>query len=153
MLEANDWHVLCASRAACCLLAAVALLAAFSLQVLTLPVIFTAPVACGVLAAGSLAIRRYALRRAPDSIRAIRLLPSGKLEVRRHDGGILQVRVCGESSMLGPLVVLRLQSPDEPTAAVISAIVMSDSIDQEGLRRLRAWLRWKADLSSTPANA
>ena len=145
MEDSVVWHALQPSRALAALLAAITLLAASTVLVLDGPLWFLIPLAGLVFAFSVYVIRRQAYFEALDAIQAFRLTGGGMVEAQFADGSFRDLTVMRSTTLLGPLILLRLAS-DDGFGKVLSLIVLPDSLPGESVRQLRVWLRWKADV-------
>lgn len=74
---------------------------------------------------------------------AIHLASSGQLSIQSHDmGDFVPVKLLPGATVHPLLTVFRLNTDDQRTHRVIVTV---DSIKDENFRRLRVFLRWRAD--------
>jgi hypothetical protein len=103
------------------------------------PWLLTVLMAC-VLASAVHGVWRQALRRGPRAITRLQFRNREQLEIGRRDGSWQSGRILGSSTSGTLLTVLniRLERQRWPEHVVVTG----DSIDGDGFRRLRVWLRW-----------
>ncbi|MEY3202034.1 MAG: hypothetical protein RIR70_1584 [Pseudomonadota bacterium] len=104
------------------------------------PALWQLAVAVLVLATGVVCIRRAAFYAGPEAIIAVRPASYGVLEIQTRSGHIAPVVVAPDSTLLGPIMVLRLTHEDKKTRRAL--VVLPDALDVESQRVLRVWLRW-----------
>ena len=80
-------------------------------------------------------------RQTADSPSGLRVSQSGRIEVL--DGEWREAQIRGRPVALPWLVSVRLELDDGRKHQIT---LLTDSADTDGLRRLRAWLRWGAAL-------
>jgi membrane-bound toxin of toxin-antitoxin system len=97
-------------------------------------------VAAGILLSGAVTLAR-ALHRAGGA-RALELDPDGRCAWRDGAGRWHEARLRGQQFASPALVVLALEG-DAPEGKRI--VLLPDSCDRDGARRLRGWLRWRAE--------
>lgn len=86
--------------------------------------------------------------RRPEAPVTLRGKEDGSLEIRR-DGDWEQIELLADSLVLPVLTVLRYQFPGKCRARTL--VVLADSLPGEDFRRLRVWLRLKAQpINPTP---
>jgi hypothetical protein len=94
----------------------------------------------GVLASAVHGVWRQALRRGPRAITRLQFRNREQVEIGRRDGSRQSGRILG-SSIAGTLLTvlnIRLERQRSP----VHVVVTGDSLDDDGFRRLRVWLRW-----------
>ena len=114
---------------------------AAALWLAPIPVVYA--LACSVALAVHLAwvVRRYALRTDAGALVELEVVDGGSVSVRTR-AGVRRVYRVGGSSFVSPvLTVLNLRS--ETGRATHRVLVAADSVDANGFRRLRVWLRWR----------
>jgi hypothetical protein len=135
------------SRALALLFSGGFLLGLLSLLQLNLPMLLRAALVFALGAQMGWAMGLHALRCVPGAIIALRVLPSGGVQVRFRNRTECDCQVLPDSGVLGPLVVLRLKpvQPNPSRAKAVRAVVLvPDTLEREVFRRLRVWLRWQA---------
>ena len=94
----------------------------------------------GVLASAVHGVWRQALRRGPRAITRLQFRNREQLEIGRRDGSWQSGRILGSSTAGTLLTVLSIRLERERWP--VHVVVTGDSLDGEGFRRLRVWLRW-----------
>jgi len=124
--------------------------------------LWLAPLGATWAVAGSLALgghfvwvlRQHAWRSASGSVVELELREDCSVSARSRAGRWLGYRVSGASFVSPRLTVLNLR-PDAGRRGC-SVLITPDSLDADGFRRLRVWLRWRcggqADQSAAGAH-
>ncbi|MBX3650771.1 MAG: hypothetical protein KF771_05310 [Burkholderiales bacterium] len=94
----------------------------------------------GVLASAVHGIWRQALRRGSRAITRLQFRNREQLEIGRRDGSRQSGRILGSSTAGTLLTVLNIRL--ERQRWPVHVVVTHDSLDGDGFRRLRVWLRW-----------
>jgi len=94
----------------------------------------------GVLVSAVYGVWRQALRRGPRAIIRLQFRNREHLEIGRRDGSWESGRILASSTAgtLFTVLNIRLDRQRWP----VHVVVTGDSIDGDGFRRLRVWLRW-----------
>ncbi len=103
------------------------------------PWLLTVLMVC-VLASAVHGVWRQALRRGPRAITRLQFRNREQLEIGRRDGSWQSGRVLGSSTAATLLTVLNIRLDGQRWPEHV--VVTGDSIDGDGFRRLRVWLRW-----------
>jgi len=83
-------------------------------------------------------LRRYAWLRAGNSLQSIRInVHQWRLQLA--NGQVHDAQLASGSRFLPGFIILRMQVPAGP---VLWQLLLADSADVDGLRRLRVWGRW-----------
>jgi hypothetical protein len=94
----------------------------------------------GLLCSAVHGVWRQALRRGSRAITGLQFRNREQLEIRRRDGSRQSGRVLGSSSAGTLLIILNIRL--ERQRWPVHVVLTGDSIDGDGFRRLRVWLRW-----------
>jgi hypothetical protein len=94
----------------------------------------------GVLASAVHGIWRQALRQGPRAVIRLQFRNREQLEICRRDGSWQSGRILGSSTAGTFLTVLNIRVAQQRWP--VHVVVTGDSIDGDGFRRLRVWLRW-----------
>ena len=94
----------------------------------------------GVLCSAVYGVWRQALRRGPRAITCLRFRNREQLEIGRRDGSWQSGRILGSSTAGTLLTVLNIRLARQRWP--VHVVVTGDSLDRDGFRRLRVWLRW-----------
>ncbi|HEY6239806.1 MAG TPA: protein YgfX [Burkholderiales bacterium] len=97
--------------------------------------------ACGILLSAA-ACLAAALHRSSRTAVSLELHADGRASWRDRSGGWHEGRLAGDHFVSAALVVLGLVQPEGDRK---SLVLMADSASPEDFRRLRVWLRWRAD--------
>jgi hypothetical protein len=92
-----------------------------------------------VIASAVSTIKRQALRRGKQAVRALQFSDRETLRARTGDGSWHGGRLLGSSTVGAGLAVLNLRLDDRGTTHVV---ITGDGVDRDDFRRLRVWLRW-----------
>lgn len=139
--DLTRWHEVRVSLLLSLLLVAATLLGAASLLVIELPVWATLPAAFALVVAGVDSLRRHAWLRTPDACCSLRLVGMTKLEIRQRNGKSREYSIRA-GTLIGPLIVLRLQATDRKKTPR-KLVLMADALHPESRRRIRVWLNWR----------
>jgi toxin CptA len=130
------------SRLLAAMLGGAHVVAAAALWLAPIPVVYA--LACSVALVVHLAwvVRRHALRTDAGALIELEVVDGGSVSVSTR-AGVRRVYRVGGSSFVSPvLTVLNLRS--ETGRARHHVLVAADSVDANGFRRLRVWLRWRS---------
>jgi len=107
------------------------------------PITMVYALACSVALAMHLAwvMRRHAFRTDASALIELEVVDDGSVSVRTRAGVRRVCRVAGSSFVSPVLTVLNLRS--ETGRATHHVLVAADSVDTNGFRQLRVWLRWR----------
>lgn len=94
----------------------------------------------GVLLSAVHGVWRQALRRGPRAVTRLQFRNREQLEIGRRDGSWQSGRVLGSSTAGTLLAVLNIRL--ERQRWPVHVVLTGDSIEGDGFRRLRVWLRW-----------
>lgn len=94
----------------------------------------------GILASAVHGIWRQALRQGPRAVTRLQFRNREQLEIGRRDGSWQSGRILGSSTAGTFLTVLNIRVAQQRWP--VHVVVTGDSIDGDGFRRLRVWLRW-----------
>ncbi len=94
----------------------------------------------GVMFSAVHGVWRQALRRGPRAITRLQFRNREQLEIGRRDGSWQSGRILGSSTAGTLLTVLNIRL--ERQRWPVNVVVTGDSLDGDGFRRLRVWLRW-----------
>lgn len=89
-------------------------------------------------------IRQTVLLRAPDAVVAIEIASDDALSVQTRRGDWIRCEVLGSTYVTYFLAIVNLR--EQGGGRVKRAVILPDSTDAEDFRKLRVWLRWKAEL-------
>jgi len=116
--------------------------ALLSVAIATIPLLVRIPAAIGLVAASSLAIRRYALLHSSDSVVSIQPMAAGNCILRTLSEGDMEATILPDSVAWPWMLLLRFTSGGKRLP--VSVVVLPDSVAKEDWRRLSIWLRWQA---------
>jgi membrane-bound toxin of toxin-antitoxin system len=105
---------------------------------------------CAGIALSLMATVAHALQRTGAGARALELRADGRAAWRDRAGRWREATVLAQRFVSPALVILALE--DEALGRQW-VVVPPDAADGESLRRLRAWLRWRADASDSITEA
>ncbi len=88
-----------------------------------------------------------ALLVSPSAAHALELHPDGRASWRDRTGLWHEGRLGGQRFAAPALVVLGLEQAQRGCQRIV---LMPDSVDGDGFRRLRVWLRWRRELAEDP---
>ncbi len=94
----------------------------------------------GLLASAVHGVWQQALRCGPRAITCLRFRNREQLAIGRRDGSWQSGRILGSSTAGTLLTVLNIRL--ERQRWPVHVVVTGDSLDNDGFRRLRVWLRW-----------
>lgn len=98
------------------------------------------------LAAGLVpALYGTALLRSADAVVELELRDDGSLQIARRDGTRFDAEVLAATAVYAPAVLLRVKAAAGGRSR--SIVVFPDTLPAQDLRRLRVWLRWRAQVS------
>ncbi|MBI4987415.1 MAG: hypothetical protein HZC23_01220 [Rhodocyclales bacterium] len=132
--------VLRSSRSLAIALALLHLAALASLLPLLLALWLKLALAAVIAVSACISIRRHALLLAASSIHELVLKADGTVEGVRNEGGRLEAKVSGKTTVLPWLIVILLVLPG--SRRLLPLVILPDSLPTEEERFLRAWLRW-----------
>ena len=92
-------------------------------------------------------IRQTVLLRAPDAVVAIEIASDDALSIQTRRGDWIECEVLGSTYVIYFLAIVNLK--EQGSGRVKRAVILPDSIDAEDFRKLRVWLRWKAERQPT----
>jgi toxin CptA len=92
-------------------------------------------------------IRQTVLLRAPDAVVALEIASDDALSIQTRRGDWIECEVLGSTYVTYFLAIVNLK--DQGSGRVKRAVILPDSIDAEDFRKLRVWLRWKAERRPT----
>ncbi|MBX3663749.1 MAG: hypothetical protein KF804_14965 [Burkholderiales bacterium] len=86
------------------------------------------------------AVRVQALRRSPQAVIHLQFSDREHLEIGRRDGSRASGRILGSSTAGTLLIVLNIRIGQRRWP--VHVVVTPDSLEADGFRSLRVWLRW-----------